>query len=149
MTATNNLDLETKAEEFLGIQGVHQGCFVRRLLNTLIYERTLAAEYKAQGESRNYRLAVKHLNQMENLLLKEIKESLDHLEFFRTHASEILGSEVFTHLDWGGGWEWKVQVIRVDGTLVKVGDGGGFAIYQGQNTKPLVTKDFLLSSSLG
>jgi hypothetical protein len=150
MTATNetmtiNLDLE--AQDFLRIEGIHSNCWVASLLNSVRWYRQEVDQLQSHGaEGRSLRLAVKHVGQFENLLLKEIKESREDLQFFRDNASAlseaITAGKDYSFTDWGGGWEWKARVVEVNGVRVQIHDTG-FSLYRGQNGKSLIKKDFL------
>lgn len=139
-------DLESQVEEILNQPGVHPDCWLARCLASVRRYRQELESVRAKGtEGRNLRLATKHVDQFERILRNTLEETKEDLQFFRDNAEElkeaISAGEEYCLTDWGGGWEWKVRVIKVGDRLVQIHDAG-FSLYRGQNGKALVTRSF-------
>lgn len=137
-------DLESQAEEILNQPGVHPDCWLSRHLASVRGYRQEVERLQGSG-GRDIQLATKHVAQFEGVLRDSLKETKGDLQFFRDNAVALMeaisAGEEYSLTDWGGGWEWKVRVIKVGDRLVQVHDTG-FSLYRGQNGKALVTRSF-------
>ena len=74
-------------------------------------------------------------------LIKEVKAEYETLVAMRGAIQQaIVDGKTYTFTDWGGGWEWSVEAVDIDGKTIRL-FGDGACIYGGQHDRQVITLD--------
>lgn len=73
-------------------------------------------------------------------IVKRVREEYEFLLAIKDEINQaIVDGRVETIADWGGGWSWKADIVRIQGRRIRIfGGGKSCCIYAGQHDRPVL-----------